>query len=468
MKKGFAVIVVLIMALSLVGFKAPNAYAQGFGVSWDSSFQVLNLGDVDAAIDIYYYNQDGTLAIDPVHDTVLVGESNPYFPVHAPDGFNGSVVVSSSQPIAVISNLVINTTAAGLGSYVAFPNGAPIIFFPLVMKCNPTCARSTTTFNVQNTGMDEAEVTVDFTAEPGGGYADIPDIVETIPMGAAATYDLNVLTEFTGVDKWVGSVTVSVTDAANDSVAGVATTVDLRNAGAYQLGTYNAFVKGSADVVLPLIQENNNNNRTSINCQNIGTEAITVTVTYIPETGYAAKADETRPNIVPNGTAVFLQDNTGAVPTWVGAAQVTGEGSPLACVVNQQNAVRGRLSSYEGFDPADATDTVVLPLIQSRNGSTLVFTSINLATADGLAHEITCDFQPGPGYGDPPNMTDTGASVVFLTHDLFGDGTTSFVGGATCTTTDSAPLFAIVNQSRQAAPQFLRDILSSYDGFNVP
>lgn len=465
MKKGFAVLLALVLAFSLVGFNAPNAYAQGFGVSWDSSFQVLNLGDVNADIDIYYYNPDGTLAIDPVADVVNVGESNTYFPVHAPDGFNGSVVVSSSQPIAVISNLVINTPAKGLGSYVAFPNGAATIFFPLVMKGNPTPTRSTTTFNVQNTGADEVDITVDFTPEAGSTYVEVPDITATIPMGAAATFDLYAMDEFAAIDKWVGSVTVMVGDAVNDSIAGVATTVDLRYATAYQLGTYNAFVKGSDTVVLPLIQEANNGNRTSVNCQNLSqTETVTVTVDYIPETGYAAKASETLADVPPNGVAVFLQQPSG-VPTWVGAATVTSDpAAPLACVVNQQRADRARLSSYEGFDPADATMTVELPLIQSRNGSGLVYTSINLATEDGAAHDVVCDFKPAPGYTDPPDATGNGASVIFINNDLFGDGATSFVGGATCTS--DVGLFAIVNQTRAVPGATLRDILSTYDGFN--
>lgn len=468
-----ALSLVIAMLVTAPGF---SASAQGFGVVWDSSIQVLNLSDTEAAtIVIAYYNQDGTVAASP-SDTVQPGQSNTYFPIHAPDGFNGSVVISSDKPVVVVSNVIINTTQKGLGSYVGFQQGAPTIYFPLVMKGN---AYNTTTFNVQNTGSTDADIIIHFTPEAGSSYPTVSDINDTIKPGAAKTYDLSTLSQFRSITKWVGSATVSVVDTANDSIAGVATTVNQRYPSAYQLYTYNAFSQGSTTVVLPLIQENNNGNRTSVNCQNISSStSTTVTVTYIPETGYGAKPAETKSNVPPNGVAVFLQDYQGTTK-WVGSARVTSDPAvPLVCVVNQQRPAYGTGSAYEGFDPASATNTVVLPLIQSRNGDATkgwVYTSINLATADGNPHQITCDFKPAPGFTDPPNVTKTGASVVFLQNDVYGNGA-KFIGGAVCyidDNNDGAPdsgpgpgLFAIVNQSRQNTPVFPRDTLATYDGFN--
>jgi hypothetical protein len=354
-----------------------------------------------------------------------------------------------------------------LGSYVGFKQGNQDLFFPLVMKGN---ADNTTTFNVQNTGATEVEITIDFTIEAGSAYTPIGDVTDTIPMGAAHTYDLSQMAEFSGITKWVGSATVSVTDTANDSIAGVATTVNQRYPNAYQLLTYNGFTGGSDTVNLPLIQENNNGNRTSVNCQNIdSTTATTVTVTYTPEAGqgYGAKAAETATDVPANGVAVFLQTYQGT-DTWVGSAEVTSDPAvPLVCVVNQQRPAIGTGAAYEGFDPAEASDTVVLPLIQSRNGNAAngwIYTSINLATADGMSHPVTCDFRPSPGFTDPSDASGSGASVVFLQNDIYGNGD-KYIGGAVCSTTDGAGLFAIVNQTRQNTPVTPRDVLSAYDGF---
>jgi hypothetical protein len=473
MKKIGVLFIVFALVFSLFAVSGPQAvYAQGFGVSWDSSFQVLNLSDTDDAnIQMYYYNQDGSPATmesgysNPDSDTVTKGQSNTYFPIHAAAGFNGSVVVSSDQPIAVISNLVVNTTARALGSYVAFESGANTIYFPLLMKGN---ASQTSTFNVQNTGSDSVDITISFTPEVGSSYPSISPINDTIAMGAAHTYDLGTLSQFSSVTKWVGSASVTVGDTA-DSIAGVASTVNQKFSDAYQLATYNAFNSGSTTVLLPLIQENNSGNRTSINCQNIDpSNTTTISVAYTPEAGSVSKVSESKPGITANGIAVFLQDYQGSAK-FVGSATVTSSPAvPLVCVVNQQKPANGRYSAYEGFDPSAATDTVVLPLIQSRNGNDTngyVYSSINLATADGSSHSITCDFRPAPGFTDPSDATDSGASVVFVQNDIYGNGS-KFVGGAVCSTGDGAGLFAIVNQARLNTPQPTRDTLSSYDGFN--
>jgi len=477
MKKLISLCIIAIFVLTMFAAQAPRrANAQSFGVAWDSSIQVLNLdSDFAANISIYYYNPDGSLAtlvspyLNPVEDTVAIGVSNTYFPIHADAGFEGSVVISSDRDIAVISNLVVNTTAKGLGSYVGFKQGDDKIFFPLLMKDNPTANTSTSMFSVQNTGDTEAAITIEFTPEVGSSYPAIADIADTLPVGAAHNYDLSQLTQFAGVTRWVGSATVSVTDTVNDSIAGVGVTVNVKFPDAFQLATYNAFIKGSTTVKLPLIQENNSGNRTSVNCQNID-PAITsnITITYVPEAGSSAKAPETKTNISPNGIAVFLQDYLGATK-FVGSATVTSSPAvPMVCVVNQQKPAVGRYSAYEGFDPADASDTVVLPLIQSRNGTIpngFVYTTINVATADGASHTVTCDYKPAPGFTDPTNDGLTGSTLVFSQADVYGTGA-KFVGGAVCSTSDASSIFAIVNQTRQNPPQPTRDILSSYDGFN--
>ncbi len=474
MKRVILIGLTVLLVLSFAAFEKPRmVYAQGFGVSWESSFQVQNLGSADASILMYYYNQDGTLATmavdpstsnpypNPDSDTVGLGESNTYYPIHAASSFDGSVVVSSSEPIAVISNVVIKTTRSGVGSYVGFQQGASTIYFPIVMKGNGS---NTTTFNVQNTGSTEAAITITFTPEPGKGYSAITAINDTLPVGSAETFNLNELTEFSAITKWVGSATVAVTDTANDSVAGVANTVNYANGAAYQLGTYNAFTGGSNTVNLPLVMESNSRNRTSINCQNISpSTTTTISVAYTPESGGNPKAGEQKTDVGPNGVAVFLQADQGTTK-FVGSAVASSTPAvPLVCIVNQQGVLTGQGSSYEGFNPGTMTDEVVLPLIQSRNSNW--YTSINLATGDGLSHTVTCDFSPGSGFTDPPNQGGTGASVVLLQNDIYGTGQ-KFVGGATCTV-DAAGvgLVAIVNQVN-STPQ-VADTLSSYDGFNT-
>jgi len=471
------------LAVSLTSGAVP--VHASFGVSWDSSFQVLNLSNTDpASIAMTYVNPDGSMATmdtnpktglpfsNPDTDVVSPSLSNTYFPIHAAAGFQGSVVIASDQQVAVVANLLVKTPQSGLGSYVGIKQGAAKIFFPLVMKGN---ANNTSEFFVQNASLSgSAVITITFTPAAGGGFASIPPFTDSIAANAAHNYDMNVMSQFTGITRWIGSVTVEVKDPAN-SIAGVANTVSIKYPTAYQLATYNAFASGSTQVVLPVIQENNVGNRTSVNCQNISSSTpTTVTVAYTPGPSFPAKASEVQANVSSNATAVFIQDytNTPGKPRFVGSAKVTSSPAvPLVCVVNQQNPIKGTIDAYDGFDPASATPTILLPLIQSRNGNAangFVYTTINMATSDGSSQTVKCDFKPAPGFTVPTSQNGTGAAINLFQNDIYGNGN-KFVGGAVCSL-QSAPagvgLFAVVNQTRQNTPVIPRDTLSSYDGFN--
>ncbi|MCL7453094.1 MAG: hypothetical protein M8467_08590, partial [Anaerolineae bacterium] len=392
MKKTLVSLLIAVMLFGIV--LVPAALAQNPAYS---SIQVLNLGATDASISIYYYNQDGSQDLaSPVSDTVLVGESNTYFPVHAADGFNGSVVIESTEPIAVISN-ILYTAPLFQSSWNGFDAGASAIRFPLIMKGNNS---NNTTFNVQNVTADPVDILIEFVPEPGAGYAAITNVTDTIPAFAARTYDQATMGVFSGVTKWVGSAKVSVTSATG-AIAGVAQQIDTaRNTGT----AYNAFLSGVATVEMPLVMKDNNNMWTSINCQNLGPGATDITVNFVPEAGYPAMAAETKTAVAENGTAVFIQYGA---PKWVGAATVTNTaGNQLACIGNQSNLVSFYASAYEGFDSSAASSAIVSPLVQFQpQADGNLWTSINIKNLGGTATTATVDFKPAPGFGDVANMT---------------------------------------------------------------
>jgi len=443
----------LMAALLLTALVVPAVLAQGPAYS---SIQVLNLGTSDATITIYYYNQDGSEdAVNPVTDTVAVGESNTYFPVHAGDGFNGSVVIESTEPIAVISNIIYVSTPQIQSSWVGFDAGASELFFPLIMKGNNF---NDTTFNIQNTTGDSVDITIEFIPEPGSTYPAVPDVTDTIPAWSAHTFDQRTMTEFSGVTMWVGSAKVTVDGAG--AIAGVAQQIDsARNTGT----AYNAFLGGVPEVQMPLVMKENNNMFTSVNCTNMGPGDTDITVTYVPEAGYAALPPETKTAVVESGTAVFIQYGA---PKWVGAATVTNSaGNPLACIGNQANLVSYYASAYEGFDADVATDAVVAPLVQfqTQAGGNL-YTGINIKNLGGTDTTATVDFKPAPGFADVADMTvsvDAGAVGVILFYDPHGDGTNA-IGGAEITSSNGMPLAVVVNQAKLG---YTGDVYSSYNGF---
>lgn len=470
-------ILILILAITLSSGIKPVS-AQLFNVSWASGYQVLNPSlTEDATIFISYYNEDGTLATlnntaNPVQDTVARSSSNNYYPIHSLEGFRGSIVISSTLPVFVITNVVINTPAQGTGSYVGINQGATVLNFPLVVKGN---ANQTSVLTIQNTSDTSADITIKFTPLVGSTFPAIGDVTDTIPAFASHSFDLSTLAAFSGVNRWIGAASVSVADTTNNRIAGVSNTVNVGVSTAYQLATYNAFSSsGSTTVVLPLIQENNNGNRTGVSCQNVGSSPTTITITYKKAgANYVDKAPQSVSNVPAGGMAVFIQDYTGTAK-FVGSAVVSSNpASNMVCIVNQQKLSNGSYSSYEGFNPSVASEEVVLPLIVSRNGKPTTgytYTAFSIATADGLPHPVTCDFIPSPGFADVPNQTMTGATSVFSQHDIYGTGA-RFIGSAKCKVDDygttGVGIFAVVNQTRQNSPVPFRDILSTYTGFNI-
>jgi hypothetical protein len=134
-----ASLVLLVLALSLVTVSAQEGVSQEVtaataAVSFESSFQVLNLSTTDgtaAAIDMYYYNPDGSLATmptgvsNPVHDSVAYKQSNTYYPVGAASGFNGSVVIQwllSQTWWPIVGRRASAAMLASMRAQVRFPS----------------------------------------------------------------------------------------------------------------------------------------------------------------------------------------------------------------------------------------------------------------------------------------------------------------------------------------------------------
>jgi len=458
------VLSVLLLVVFLIG-ALPAMDVKAALPAYESAIQVQNLDTVAVAnISIAYYNPDGSLAVlpapytNPVADTVQPGSSNTYLPIHPDVGFKGSVVVSSDKQIAIISNLTIAATNRALGTYTGVAAGGASLFFPLIDKRN-----NVSVFSIQNASSVVANFVIDFVPVPGGGYADIANLPGTLQPGAAATYNM---ADYNGANPWLGSIKVT---ASTGALAGVASNVNSTVAASPTNGVYNAFSAGSASAILPLIMENNNGNRTGASCQNLGPGTATITMAYTPSTGYPARISDVFVDVPENGIAVKVMDYLGTTK-WVGGSTVTVSGTAsIACVVNQTRPAKKNSNLYEGFSPAAATDTVVMPLIMSKNGTTTkAFTAFSVASVDGTNINVTCDWKPSTGFADIADTTKSGAAVlVFSQQAGFSAGDTRWVGSAVCTENSAKAIVAVVNQSREGLPaDYVRDVTSAYDAFN--
>jgi len=436
MKKSLFLALVLVLVLV--------APVLGDGITYNTGFMVQNLGSTDASITITYYNQDGTVAAT-VNDTIPVDGSKNYYPLTAvPDGFNGSVVISSNQPVAAVANELGNGTAYG-ASYAGFDAGATTMYLPTIMRNN---GGFNTWFNVQNAGTADAHVTVTYTPST---YGNAWTQTATIKPGAAHTFDQATATALGS--RFVGSAKVT-------SDQPIVATVN--EVGPTTLLSYDGFGSGSTVVSFPLVNANNAGYVTGIMIMNIGTVDTTVRVSYTPGIAGTAQWEE---HVVPaGGSASFaFQHFADSGERFVGSGLVTvnSANQPLVAVVNQLNTSANKGAAYGGLDPNDATDKISCPIIMAKNSG--YFTGTNIMNVGTTATTVTIAYSD---YGSYTGMT---SGPVTLnpgeTWSLNQDGVfaSKYVGSVTATASSGGKIMAIVNELNMSAGG---DAFLVYEGFN--
>jgi hypothetical protein len=438
----------------IAAFLVPAASAQS--ITWTSGFQVQNLSSSTASIVVSYYNQDGSKNISDVSDTIPGMGSKTYFPISANPGFNGSVVVSSDQPVVAIANTLGNSPQYA-ASTESFSEGSNSVKLPLIMKGN---AGYYTWFNVQNAGASDASVTVQFVpGSSGSGYTTSP---VTIKPGAAATF--NQRSDSSLGTQFVGSAIVTSSQPV------VATVMQVGETYTNMMG-YNGFTAGSREVSLPLVMANNSGYYTGIQVQNVGGSTATVTIDYGTNIGGSYNPPNESASLAANESATFIQaGGSWGTNTYIGSATITCA-EPVVAIVNQVKlGPPGGVSvgtAYNGFDPdpSKATNKVSAPLIMANNSG--YYTGIQVMNVGGSAVSITVDYGTNTGGTyNPPNETATiqpGDSYNSIQNGGAW-GSNKYIGSMSVTTGNASDrIVMIVNQIWPAAPG---DQFMSYNGFN--
>jgi hypothetical protein len=422
---------------------------------FSSGFQVQNLSSAEATADITFYESDGSVAHE-VNGVTIPGNENTTFavlPDAVPQGFSGSAVISSSEQVAAIVNLVSPDIGLSFGgeAYIGFDSGARSVSLPLLFK---NASGFNTFFNVQNVGDAPASVSVTYS---GGGLTNpVTEGPVTIQPNAAQRFDQNANSQLP--DNFVGSATI---ESDQDIVAAVV------QVGETTVLAYNGFTQTSTEPVFPLVNTNNGGFITGISLQNVGDTATEVTVSYTPSAAGAA-CTETK-TIGPDGATelfallAFLQDdgseNCANGETFVGSARVTtnSESQPLVAIVNQLNNGTNKGGAYASFNPANASDTVVFPLIQDDISG--FFTGLSMVNVGSTATTVTCTYSPG---------STTQTSETLQPGDTFtpvqlNEISSGFNGSGVCTASPSSSIIGIANQVRVTGTV---DTFFVYEGLN--
>jgi hypothetical protein len=388
-----------------------------------------------------------------VADTVPANGSKTYYPVHAADGFNGSVVVESDQPVVAIANTLGNSTQYA-ASTEGISQGGDSVKLPLIMRGN---AGYYTWFNIQNAGTGDASVSVSYVpGSSGNAHSEGP---VTIKPGASHTFDQHDVTQLGTT--FVGSAVVTSDQPVVASVMQVGETYK-------NMMGYNGFTEGSTSISLPLIMSNNSGYYTAFQVQNVGSSATDVTISYGTNlAGSFAPTDETA-TLQANESATFFQ-NSGqfATDTYIGSATITsGGGEPIVAIVNQVKMTGVILgTAYNGFDPSSATSKVSAPLIMANNSG--YFTGIQVMNVGSAATDITVTYGPNTaGSFAPPSETETlqpGDSYNSIQNSGAWTGN-KYIGSLSVEASPgTSQIVMIVNQVWPQAPG---DQFMTYDGFN--
>jgi hypothetical protein len=432
----------LILALSIaavaLGMWRGSAQAQKF--SYISGVQVQNLSGSNASVTLSFYNTStGTLETS-TSDTISANSSKTYFGATMPvgSGFNGSLVVSSDQPVAAISNILGNNGAAS-ASYVGTGAGSTQLLLPLLMKGN---SNNDTWLSIQNTGSADASVSIAYSSGTNVG----PTIIKP---GAAKTFS-----------QASESHSIAVFSAIVTSNQPVAATVIQESPSV--MYAYTGFNGGSTNPVMPLINSNNAGTVTGVQIQNAGSQATDVTVSYTPSLfGTACTETQNIPASQSRTFTLFAFAN-GANSTctpgqrFVGTARVTTNSAsqPLTAIVNQLGPIFAE--AYGAFDPATASSTVVFPLIVQRSFD---FSGISIMNVGNSATSVSCTFS-GTSFTVPATNLNPNQAITILMTSAIG---TNYVGSGTCTATGGGQIVGVANQ---LGKNLTGDDFKVYEGTN--
>lgn len=399
-----------------------------------SDIRLMNLGSSDASVTLTFYNTDGSTAatIGPV--TLASNQpaswNQAFSPPGLPDGWNGSVVVSSSQPLASIVNeyTIPNLEAA---SYTGSGSGSDTVYLPAILK---NAWSWTTTFAVQNAGSGNTDITVEF-RDMSGVLVDT-DTYAGVAAGASVYCNQ-------GEDDELGSFFAgSAKITSNPEPVVVVVNEDST---VYDTMAYNGLASGATSLSLPSILKWYFSWSTDIRMMNVGSSSTVATLEFRDLDGNLTYL--TTVTLAPNQPWAANQHfDTNLPDVWAGSVRITTDPpQPVVAIVNEVaqdvSYGSGKSMAYSGVS-AGGTQYSLPSILKNAWGW---FTDIRMMNTTGsqvnvtrtyyntAGAEVWSDTQPIPAYG------------VRAYNQLFeGDLGDSFEGSVKLTATGD--IAAIVNE----------------------
>lgn len=480
---GVSVVALLAAVLSLAGVILPQSQPTYAATGMVTTTKVSGItvqnqsATSDATVTIEFYAVDGTKQTSATISYVIPANTSktwysPNIP-NLPNGFIGSAVVSSDQPVAAIVN---TQTPSGIGTDPADParvgtssgvaSPGTSAYLPQVMSNyagpSPTQGWSSTIY-AQNTISSTATVNAKILNAAGSV---VYNQDHSVP--AYSTKVLK-LTELSGVgNNFVGSaVLTSLTPGAPLAVISNFYNIGT-DASTAQFHSYNAMTTGATTLYVPRLVKDYYGYNSGLKVQNVDNAPTDVTVTYYIG---GAQGVTQQATIQPNQAWGPYMGSESQLPAGLagvsgsGSAVITSNGQRIVASINEDNRSLGRGVTYEAFAASQATNTVLLPQVTARfygYSSGVQFQNVTDNTASGTvtlsSPSVTkvVNWELGPKQSksifapDVDNLTDfNGAAIVTSNQPIVGIANLSFRG-------DKDPRY----------PALYGDSFTTYDGLN--
>lgn len=437
MKKLLSVLFVLSVCLSLVSTASADSVVPGGDFA--SSMTVQNLGNSKANVIVKYIDVDGGEATQSSHEIPVDDVLFIYVPNNsALAAGQYSVVISSDQPVAAVSNFADEDSGA---SYSGVETGANSWFFPAVYDNYYTYYSEVIAQNV--TGSPQL-VTLKVFA-PGSSTA-VYQSSETVPSYASFSFDLQDLTELST------NVVYSAELSAPDAIVGISN-IWGSGATAPQLYSYNGFSSGAKTFYVPSAAKNYYGWNASVNIQNVSTSTANVTVTY--STGYSYDFQ------IPakSGKAIYVPGET-ALPDGLHSVTVESD-QDIVVTLNQSNNYN-RAATYNGA--SIGTTEVALPNVMKKYYK--YSSSISCQNIGTAATTMTVEFANVPAAAKTSPSIDPGEGwLIYLPNEA---GLPIGFNASAIVTSSGQPIICIANSNMEDAPESTqnRDELKIYNGVN--
>lgn len=310
-----------------------NSY---FGIS--TSFNVQNTGSTPATVNVNYVGTGGC-SESPVVIQPGAAYTFDQTATCLPAGFIGAATVDAGMGTVAVAVIQVNNQS--LLAYNAFTSdGSSSAVAPLVSH---NYFGSRTALQVQNTGADEVEVTVNYAPSdgfPGSACSETQDI----PAGASANFGddaffLNAANGCNAGSGWVGAAQI---DAGTGTVVAIVNSV---TSGTANAAAYSAFdpSNGTNTVNFPLVMDRNFGIFSGFSVANVGPAAADIDCVFTGTT-YTASATD-----VPTGQSLTDVQLDKIANGYVGAATCTSD-QPIVGVLSQLGGSGDKLLYYEGFN----------------------------------------------------------------------------------------------------------------------